>query len=516
MNMFSLSLKWKVFLGITVTSLLAVIISSTLSVRAEVKRAEATIQSDTQDLAEIIGNATVGAIAFGDSASARDILGSLQLQNRVLSAVIYGSDGKPFVWYERGRKGSESLPAGAPSSPGNLGVVLLEDRVSVTSVIESGGSKVGTIYLLTSLDELKEAVADAVWGAIVTVVVIGVLAAIISFVLQAGIVGPINSVAEALEDIAGGEGDLTRRLPVNSQDEVGRLSTAFNTFVDKVHGIIADFAETATDLNSQANGLSGTAKETERGVVRQQTEIQQVVTAVREMAAVVGDVASNVSQAAANAEEADKQANAGRAVVSSTVSKIEGLARDIDAAAEVIDKLRAETDSIGSVLDVIRGIAEQTNLLALNAAIEAARAGEQGRGFAVVADEVRTLASRTQSSTQEIQVMIERLQSGAREAVQMMEKGTGQASESVTQAEEASQALDAITGGVGAIKDKTNQIASASEEQSAATREMERNMENIADVARKASEGSIEIATSTARLAEMAARMAKIVKQFKV
>lgn len=516
MNMFSLSLKWKVFLGITVTSLLAVIISSTLSVRAEVSRAETTIQSDTQDLAEIIGNATVGAIAFGDSASARDILGSLQQQHRVLGAVIYGSDGKPFVWYERGRKGSESLPAGAPSSPGNLGVVLLEDKVSVTSVIESGGSKVGTIFLLTSLDELNEAVANAVWGAVVTVVVIGILAAIISFVLQAGIVGPINSVAEALEDIAGGEGDLTRRLPVNSQDEVGRLSTAFNTFVDKVHGIIADFAETATDLNSQANGLSGTAKETERGVVRQQTEIQQVVTAVREMAAVVGDVASNVSQAAANAEEADKQANAGRAVVSSTVSKIEGLARDIDAAAEVIDKLRAETDSIGSVLDVIRGIAEQTNLLALNAAIEAARAGEQGRGFAVVADEVRTLASRTQSSTQEIQVMIERLQSGAREAVQMMEKGTGQASESVTQAEEASQALDAITGGVGAIKDKTNQIASASEEQSAATREMERNMENIADVARKASEGSIEIATSTARLAEMAARMAKIVKQFKV
>lgn len=516
MNMFSLSLKWKVFLGITVTSLLAVIISSTLSVRAEVARAEATIQSDTQDLAKIIGNATVGAIAFGDSASAREILGSLQQQNRVLGAVIYGSDGKPFVWYERGRKGSESLPSGAPSSPGNLGVSLQPDRVSVTSVIESGGSKVGSIYLLTSLDELNEAVANSVWSAVVTVVVIGVLSAIISFVLQAGIVGPINSVAEALEDIAGGEGDLTRRLPVNSQDEVGRLSTAFNTFVDKVHGIIADFAETATDLNSQANGLSGTAKETERGVVRQQTEIQQVVTAVREMAAVVGDVASNVSQAAANAEEADKQANAGRAVVSSTVSKIEGLARDIDAAAEVIDKLRAETDSIGSVLDVIRGIAEQTNLLALNAAIEAARAGEQGRGFAVVADEVRTLASRTQSSTQEIQVMIERLQSGAREAVQMMEKGTGQASESVTQAEEASQALDAITGGVGAIKDKTNQIASASEEQSAATREMERNMENIADVARKASEGSIEIATSTARLAEMAARMAKIVKQFKV
>ncbi|MDN3640904.1 methyl-accepting chemotaxis protein [Simiduia curdlanivorans] len=516
MNMFSMSLKWKVFLGITVTSLLAVIVSSTLAVRAEVGRVEHTIQSDTGDLAKIIGNATVGAIAFGDAASARDILSSLELQTRVMSAVIYGDNGQPFVWYERGRKGSEDLPAMAPRSPGNLGVNTRDNRVDITVAIQSDGNKVGTIYLVASLEELNQAVADAVWSATATVVIIGILAVIISFFLQAGIVGPINSVAEALEDIAGGGGDLTRRLPINSDDEVGRLSTAFNTFVDKVHNIIADFSVTATDLNAQATSLSATAKETERGVVRQQTEIQQVVTAVREMATVVGDVASNVSQAAANAEEADRQANNGKSVVSSTVIKIEGLASDINAAAEVIDKLRAETDNIGSVLDVIRGIAEQTNLLALNAAIEAARAGEQGRGFAVVADEVRTLASRTQTSTQEIQVMIERLQAGAREAVSKMEKGTGQAGESVTQAEEASRALDAITAGVGSIKDKTNQIASASEEQSAATREMERNMENIAGVARQASEGSIEIATSTARLAEMAASMAKIVKQFKV
>lgn len=516
MNMFSMSLKWKVFLGITVTSLLAVILSSTLAVRAEVQRVEATIQSDTQDLAEIIGNATVGAIAFGDSASARDILGSLQQQGRVLAAVIYGENGKPFVWYERGVKGADNPPSIAPRSPGSLGISVHDDRVDVMASIVADGSKVGTIYLSASLEELNKAIAAAIWGAVSTVVIIGILSAVISFVLQAGIVGPINSVAEALEDIAGGGGDLTRRLPVNSDDEVGRLSTAFNTFVDKVHGIIADFSVTASGLNEQANTLSGTAKETERGVVRQQTEIQQVVTAVREMAAVVGDVSSNVSQAAANAEEADRQANSGKGVVSSTVTKIEGLAKDINAAAEVIDKLRSETDSIGSVLDVIRGIAEQTNLLALNAAIEAARAGEQGRGFAVVADEVRTLASRTQTSTQEIQVMIERLQAGAREAVQMMDKGTGQAGESVTQAEEASRALDAITAGVGSIKDKTNQIASATEEQSAATREMERNMENIAGVARQASEGSIEIAASTARLAEMAASMANIVKQFKV
>lgn len=224
----------------------------------------------------------------------------------------------------------------------------------------------------------------------------------------------------------------------------------------------------------------------------------------------------NVTQTAESAHSADRESSSGRKVVGDTMAQIERLAQDIHGAAEVINELRQGTEDIGTVLDVIRGIAEQTNLLALNAAIEAARAGEQGRGFAVVADEVRTLASRTQSSTQEIQDMIERLQGGAREAVQRMEQGQKQAGEAVTRSEAASESLVAITDGVTEIRSKTDQIASATEEQGAANREIERNMENIAVVSRQAAAGSASIVGSIQELVDMAAKMKGTLGQFKI
>ncbi|MBU3069289.1 HAMP domain-containing protein [Aestuariicella sp. G3-2] len=513
----SLSLKWKVLLGVTVTSIIAVVVSSVVSVNSEVGRVEEAIEKDTLTLARIVGSSAAGAMAFGDTASAGSTLLALSNSARVESAVIFNGSGSPFVWYVKGeKKTSGDMPAGLPGRAGAQSLTIEEDSLELFEPIVADGAQAGTIYMKVQLDELDEAVSAAIWSSVATVLMISALAAAISYVIQASIVTPINAVVGALRDIAEGEGDLTRRLPVNSQDEVGQLAQWFNTFIARVHNIISDFSATATELNGSATRLSNTAKETERGVVSQQSEIQQVVAAVREMAAVVEDVAHNVTQTADNAEQADSEALEGNRVVTATMAQIESLSKDINDASEVIDKLQQETDNIGSVLDVIRGIAEQTNLLALNAAIEAARAGEQGRGFAVVADEVRTLASRTQSSTQEIQQMIERLQSGALEAVQMMAKGTSQASESVEHAEAASRSLDAITEGVSAIKDKTNQMASASEEQSAATREMERNMNNIADAARSTSEGSVEIASSTASLAEMAAKMEGIVKQFRI
>lgn len=511
----NLSLKLKVILAVTLTSVLAVIVTAVLQVQSSIANLTSAIERDSETLVQVLGGSVSEAVASGNGEVATAALSALTANERTRAAVIYESSGTPLAWYLRGRS-SDSFPSGMPSRQNSTGVQHRNERLLISHDILSRGSKVGSIVMEVELEEVNGLISDTIWRASIMVVVVSLIAVVVATLVQAGIVNPVVKAAEALRDIAEGEGDLTRRLEVRSNDEVGELCRWFNVFIQRIHDIVADVAEIVRTLDTSSQQLMTTTRDTEKGVVRQQSEIQQVVTAVREMAAVVSQVAESVSQAAENAEQADSESANGRQVVVSTMSQIESLSHDINAASVVIDKLQQETDNIGSVLDVIRGIAEQTNLLALNAAIEAARAGEQGRGFAVVADEVRTLASRTQSSTQEIQEMIERLQTGAREAVSMMEKGTTQAQESVSQAEAASRSLEAITAGVSSIKSKTVQIASASEEQSAATREMESNMENIAQVAQNTATGSTQIASSTAELAQMAEKMTRIVQQFKL
>ncbi|BFM08657.1 methyl-accepting chemotaxis protein [Halioxenophilus aromaticivorans] len=509
-----LSLKYKVILAVTLTSILAAVVSVIIQASSNISAMSKAIEADSSTLAKVVGGSLAGAIAFGDNVSANSALASLSASERTKSVVVY-SNGEPFAWYVRGQSGGD-LPMGMSRPSASDGVVKLDGELVITHSIISDGSPVGRMVLDVELTEIEAIISSAIWRAVAIILGVSVVAGLVAMLIQNSIVRPVSEAVEALKDIAQGEGDLTRRLRVKTDDEVGELCRWFNVFIERIQNMIGEFAGIVGQIDESSQQLTSTTKETEVGVVKQQSEIQQVVTAVREMASVVAEVAHNVSQAAQDAEQADKEAGSGRQVVVSTMSQIENLANDVDAASVVIDRLRQETDNIGSVLDVIRGIAEQTNLLALNAAIEAARAGEQGRGFAVVADEVRTLASRTQTSTQEIQEMIERLQSGAREAVTMMEKGTSQAQESVAQAEAASHSLEAITAGVSSIKAKTVQIASASEEQSAATREMESNMENIASVAQNTAAGSTQIAASSAELARLAENMSAIVRQFKL
>ncbi|PQJ96536.1 methyl-accepting chemotaxis protein [Chromatium okenii] len=336
------------------------------------------------------------------------------------------------------------------------------------------------------------------------------------WLLSRSIAHPLREVVAVLEDIASGEGDLTRQLPVQGNDEITHLASAFNRFVDKIHTLVRQTTDAVTQLTTAAAHLSDGSEEAKAQVERQRTETEQVATAMHEMTATVQEVSRNANSAAHAARDANQEAGKGERIVQNTVAAIEALARDIDAAAEVIRRLETDSDTIGKVLDVIRSIAEQTNLLALNAAIEAARAGEQGRGFAVVADEVRTLASRTQESTKEIQTMIERLQAGAESAVTAMQQSRSRSVETVAQAGQAGAALNSIATAIVRIDDMNTQIASAAEEQSAVAEEINRNVNNITQSVEMTAQGSRTIANSSEQLAQLANGLQARLRQFRI
>ncbi len=337
-----------------------------------------------------------------------------------------------------------------------------------------------------------------------------------ALVMSKIIVGNLQNVIKSLDDIASGDGDLTKRINSSASDEIGDLVTGFNNFVDKLQSIVRDVISSTTQLATAAEEMSVITSQTKQGMSQQQSETDEVVTAMNQMTSTVENVAKNASAAAAAAKDADEEAAKGKEVVRQTIDSIGQLAQEVEIAADVIQRLEQDSENIGVVLDVIKGIAEQTNLLALNAAIEAARAGEQGRGFAVVADEVRTLASRTQESTQEIQKMIEQLQTGARNAVEAMVHGRDQAKSSVDQAGLAGESLESITEVVASISNMNIQIAGATEEQSSVADEIKRNVSNISGIAKESAKGAHQTAEAGEELASLASQLQILVGQFKV
>ncbi len=353
-----------------------------------------------------------------------------------------------------------------------------------------------------------------------TAILIGVVSLIMGLVIAAIIAriigGPLCQAVNAMNEIAEGEGDLTRRLDESGDNEISRLAVAFNKFAEKVRTLVSQVYGSTTQLASAAEEMSAIMEETNRGTQQQQSETAQVVTAMNEMTATVQEVARHATDAAAAANSADNASAEGKQVVISTMNAIESLSSEVHSAATVISQLEKDSENIGTVLDVIKGIAEQTNLLALNAAIEAARAGEQGRGFAVVADEVRTLASKTQQSTQEIQEMIEKLQAGAQSAVKVMDDSRIKAEESVSQAAKAGSSLEAITNSVSLIKDMNTQIATAAEQQSSVAEEINRNVVNISDIVDRTAEGASQTSIASEELAKLAGDLQHLVNQFKV
>lgn len=327
---------------------------------------------------------------------------------------------------------------------------------------------------------------------------------------------PLHAAVNAMKDISEGEGDLTLRLNVSGKDEIGQLASSFNGFITKIQSVIREVTSSTSQLSAAAEEMSMITGETRTGVQRQQSETALVATAVNEMSSTVHEVANSAETAASAASQADSQSEQGKQVVSSTVSSIRTLASEVETAATVIGQLEKDSESIGSVLEVIKSIAEQTNLLALNAAIEAARAGEQGRGFAVVADEVRSLASRTQESTQEIQGMIERLQKGSRDAVKAMQSGQEQAHQTVDQASQAETSLSEISSAVAQINEMNAHIAEASRQQGEVVEEINKNIINITQVADDSANGADQLSTASQEMATLAVNLETQVSHFKI
>ena len=363
---------------------------------------------------------------------------------------------------------------------------------------------------------IEERVSTILTSILVIAVIMLVVFGILGLTLSNAFLRPLQLIKANLDDIAAGEGDLTRRLPVTSQDELGELAGSFNRFVEKIHGLVRQIAEMTTQLTGLVGEVAAQAQRSEQAMERQRHETDQVATAINEMSAAAHEVARSAQGAAEAAQQTDNEGQAAKKVVDGSIDRIHALVEDIRESGVSLDNLQQDVQSIVSVLDVIRSIAEQTNLLALNAAIEAARAGEAGRGFAVVADEVRALASRTQQSTQEIQGMIDRLQGGTRDAVTAMRRSSDAGEITSEQANQAGASLDAIAQLIGTINAMNAQIASAAEEQTAVAEEINRSVHQIAVAVESVADETRHGAETSRSLAGLGERLGALVRQFRI
>ncbi len=366
---------------------------------------------------------------------------------------------------------------------------------------------------MTALSVQQDLAASAVRfiaiGTLIVLLGIGFVYLIISRALAC-----LPKVVAELQRVA--DGDLTSTIDVTRQDEIGDLMRGLHSMQKRLQEIISQITGTTTQLSAAAEEMSVVTRQTSSTIQQQQSETGQVATAMNEMIATVQEVARNIADTVHATHEANSETTGGGKVVEQAIKIIQQLADQIETASKVIHQVEQDSDSISSVLEVIKSIAEQTNLLALNAAIEAARAGEQGRGFAVVADEVRTLASRTQKSTEEINQMIDKLQSGSRQAVKVMSQSQEQTRSAVEQASAAGATLATIASTVGRINDMSIHIASAVEEQSAASEEISRNIVKINDMSTETATGATQTAQASQDLAVMAAQLQGLVERFRV
>jgi methyl-accepting chemotaxis protein len=399
----------------------------------------------------------------------------------------------------------------------------IETLNTVAAPLNKNVKSVFNAFVQYQEDRMKVRYADAVIEfnrAKITASAITALALFLgvltSYFVTRSITIPIIQMREMIQDIAQGEGDLTKRLDASAKDELGEVSRWFNTFIDKLHGIISQISSTSSQVASASNQLNSTAEQIATGAEEVAAQSGAVATAGEEMSATSSDIARNCQLAADGAERASQAAKNGAAVVDNTVVVMSQINARVQESALTVESLGQRSDQIGAIIGTIEDIADQTNLLALNAAIEAARAGEQGRGFAVVADEVRALAERTTRATKEIGEMIKAIQKETKGAVTAMEQGVREVEAGTKEAARSGEALRDILVQVNDVTMQVNQIATAAEEQTATTSEISSNMQQITDVVRQTSQGASESATAAAQLNGNADELQRLVRQFKL
>lgn len=358
--------------------------------------------------------------------------------------------------------------------------------------------------------------ASSTTSTVAFLLIIGLaIGSLVSWLITRAIVLPLKAAVGALKDIAEGEGDLTQRLEQHGNDEIAVLAAQFNTFAENIQTIVRLVSDTSVHLATASEELNRSTSNTGDSIKQQKMEVDQAAAAITQMSSAAHEVAQNAELTAASTKDVDQQTKEGRALVNKTLEAIQSLTGKTQDTAQRIEQLGSGINQISSVIDVIRGVAEQTNLLALNAAIEAARAGEQGRGFAVVADEVRTLANRTTKSTEEISSKVESLQRDAASAVANMLENRDLANETMEVANKAGSALDSITNGVSQIASMTMQIASASEEQSSVAEQINQSIVNINHIADSADAQASRIAENSEKLAVTSETLNALVNRFK-
>jgi methyl-accepting chemotaxis protein len=464
---------------------------------------------------------------YFDSALEHEIEGSQTTLGIVLKEPVFSYDKElisditkafvtqPFIYkistYDhRGQLLAEQTEDGEQPSAGHS---IVKD-VPIIWSSGQGIGKLSVVYRTDSNDAMLIMVKTTFF--VIAVILLVVLQITNWLALSKLVVQPLRTVGEALSVIASGGGDLTSRLTIKTNDEIGQLADNFNRFIHKLHDIIKGVIDTANEVNNTSATIISSASNNVKATQKQLQEIEQASTALHEMSLTTNEIAQNANQTAKSTETCSDLAKTGSHIVSSTAQQINLLSSDMMITASKISQLRDKSETISSVLDVIKSIAEQTNLLALNAAIEAARAGEQGRGFAVVADEVRSLAKRTQDSTSEIEKIIDELQKASNEANESMEESQLALQKTVKESENASNALVDIQTTIDQISGMNAQIATASDEQNAVAKDVSRNVTEIFNITNDVSNNAQGARHASELLGKFGAGLLSNLSKFKI